>query len=96
MEGYENNLSTRVVRNPSQLFRRFWDRFIYLTKSVRNLWESTQLEQCAKHSDNFGTDFGRKLRWLKSVPNLSEKIGRKLIRPKIPSENTVFLVVLYL
>jgi hypothetical protein len=62
-------------------------------KFVRNLWEKTLFEHAIKISHDFGTELGRKLRSFKTVPNPSEKIRQKLIRPKIPSENTVFLVV---
>jgi hypothetical protein len=60
---------------------------------VRNLWEKTMFEHVIKISHNFGTDSGRKFRSVKTVPNPSEQFRQKRIRLKIPSENTVFLVV---
>jgi len=82
-----------AVRNPSQYFTRFWDGIVFLNKSVRNPWEKTLFEHVLKFSHNFGTDLRRKFRSVKTVPNPSEKFRQNCIRPKIPSENAVFLVV---
>jgi len=83
----------KSVRNPSQNFPRFWDGIVFLTEFVRNLWENILFKHVIIISHGFGTDLGWKFRSVKTVPNPSEKIRQKRFRPKIPSENTSFLVV---
>ena len=44
MAGYENNLSIWAIRNPSQIFTRFWDRFYLFNKIRAKSVGNTQLE----------------------------------------------------